>query len=135
MIIFHKFFQLIVLNLEVNKMSFQIFSRNWNLLTANIQWSFTLKSILGYSLIIICSPSLVYLIWKVVLTKLLSYWKITTTLLMIIWMKELFNTLTIMIPLTLPIIYHIDQWQERKEILRKLELYTMPQPKHQANLL
>ena len=129
------FFRTIVLNLKVTKVtSIQIFSRNWNLLTADIQLNFRLKSALIYSLIIIRSPSLVYVIWKVVLTKILRYWKVTTIWLMIIWMKELLNLLTIMIPLKLPNLPHGAVVREEKT-LQKLELCTKPQPKHQDNCL
>ena len=126
-------FRTIVLNLKVTKMFIQILSRNWNLLAAYIQLNFPLKSILVYSLIIIHWPCLVYVIWKAVLTKILSYWKIInkkiineclnegitekfsstcmlTKQFIIVWMKELLNPLTIMIPLTLTIIYYTDQW-------------------------
>ena len=43
------------------------------MLTTDIQSNLCLKSTLLYSLIIIYLPSLVYVIWKVAMTKILSY--------------------------------------------------------------
>ena len=89
MIIFHKFFRTIVLNLKVTKTFIQIFSKNWNLLTSDTQLIFCLKWILMYTVIIIRWPSLACVIWKVVISKILRYWNIATTLLTILFHNAL----------------------------------------------
>ena len=114
-------------------MFIQIFSRNWNLLAADIQLNFPLKSILVYSLIIIHWPSLVYLIWKAVLTKILSYWKMINNKII----NECLNegiTEHVNDNDTSDANYyllHRPVVREERETQRKLELYRMPQPKHQ----
>ena len=150
-------FRTIVLNLKVTKMFIQILSRNWNLLAAYIQLNFPLKSILVYSLIIIHWPCLVYIIWKAVLTKILSYWKIINKKIINECLNEGItekfsstcmwrNNLLLFEWITEPVndndtsdanyyLLHRPVVREERETQRKLELYRIPQPKHQDNFL
>ena len=138
-------------------MFIQIFSRNWNLLAADIQLNFPLKSILVYSLIIIHWPCLVYVIWKAVLTKILSYWKIINNKIINECLNEGItekfsstcmwrNNLLLFEWITEPVndndtsdanyyLLHRPVVREERETQRKLELYRIPQPKHQHNFL